>query len=98
MHRRPTYRRTCCCPVPRVLVRPVPRAIGKGRFTTGFVTRLRCEKFVLGRPVHRIVAALAHDRLDLAEGTLAGVFAACSDLLARWPTRSASGTHRWASA
>ena len=36
---------------------------------------------MLGRPAHRIVAALAHDGLDLAEGTLAGVFAACADLL-----------------
>jgi len=60
----------------------VPKAIGKGRFTTGFLARLLVEKFVLGRPAHRIVAALAHDGFDLAEGTLAGVFAACSDLLA----------------
>jgi transposase len=37
---------------------------------------------VLGRPAHRIVAALAHDGLHLAEGTLAGVFAACLALLA----------------
>ena len=83
VHRRPTYRRTCRCPVRGVLVAPpVPKAIGKGRFTTGFLARLLVEKFVLGRPVHRIVAALAHDGLDLAEGTLAGVFAACADLLA----------------
>jgi len=83
VHRRPTYRRTCRCPVRGVLVAPpVPKAIGKGRFTTGFLARLLTEKFVLGRPVHRIVAALAHDGLDVAEGTLAGVFAACSDLLA----------------
>ena len=83
VHRRPRYRRTCRCPVRGVLVAPpVPKAIGKGRFTTGFLARLLVEKFVLGRPVHRIVAALAHDGLDLAEGTLAGVFAACSDLLA----------------
>lgn len=81
--RRPTYRRTCRCAVRGVLVAPpVPKAIGKGRFTSGFVARLLCEKFVLGRPAHRIVAALAHDGLDLAEGTLAGVFAACADLLA----------------
>ncbi len=58
------------------------RPVGKGRFTTGFVARLLCEKFVLGRPAHRIVAALAHDGLHLAEGTLAGVFAACAELLA----------------
>jgi transposase len=83
VHRRPTYRRTCRCPVRGVLVAPpVPKAIGKGRFTTGFLARLLVEKFVLGRPAHRIVAALAHDGLDLAEGTLAGVFAACADLLA----------------
>ena len=37
---------------------------------------------MLGRPTHRIAAALAHDGLDLADGTLAGVLAACSDLLA----------------
>lgn len=83
VHRRPTYRRGCRCPVRGVLVAPPPpKAISKGRFTTGFMARLLVEKFVLGRPVHRIVAALAHDGLELAEGTLAGVFAACSDLLA----------------
>src|SRR5687768_12355262 len=82
VHRRPTYRRTCRCPVRGVLAAPPPRkAIGKGRFTTGFLARLLMEKFVLGRPVHRIVAALAADGLDVAEGTLAGVFAALSDLL-----------------
>jgi transposase len=83
VHRRPTYRRTCRCPVRGVLVAPaVPKAIGKGRFTSGFLARLLVEKFVLGRPVHRIVAALAHDGLSVAEGTLAGVFAACAELLA----------------
>lgn len=83
VHRRPSYRRTCRCPVRGVLVAPpVPKAIGKGRFTTGFLARLLVEKFVLGRPAHRVIAALAHDGLHLAEGTLAGVFAACSDLLA----------------
>ncbi len=83
VHRRPTYRRTCGCPVGGVLVAPpVPKAIAKGRFTCGFLARLLVEKFVLGRPAHRIVAALAHDGLDLAEGTLAGVFAACAALLA----------------
>ena len=83
VHRRVTYRRTCRCAVRGVLVAPpVPKAIAKGRFTTGFLARLLCEKFVLGRPAHRIVAALAHDGLHVAEGTLAGVFAACSQLLA----------------
>jgi transposase len=83
VHRRPTYRRTCRCAVRGILVAPpVPKAIAKGRFTSGFVARLLTEKFVLGRPAHRIVAALAHDGLHVAEGTLAGVFAACAELLA----------------
>lgn len=29
-------------------------------------------KYVLGRPLHRIIATLAADGLDVAEGTLAG--------------------------
>ena len=81
--RRPTYRRGCRCPVRGVLAAPpAPKPIGKGRFTSRFLARLLVEKFVLGRPTHRIAAALAHDGLDLAEGTLAGVLPACSDLLA----------------
>jgi len=98
VHRRPTYRRTCRCPVRGVLVAPPPRkAIARGRFTTGFLARLLMEKFVLGRPVHRIVAALAGDGLDVAEGTLAGVFAALSDLLgplaAAIEARNAASAH-----
>jgi transposase len=81
--RRPTYRRGCRCPVRGVLAAPpAPKPIGKGRFTSTFLARLLVEKFVHGRPTHRIAAALAHDGLDLADGTLAGVLAACSDLLA----------------
>ncbi len=81
--RRPTYRRGCRCPVRGVLAAPpAPKPIAKGRFTSRFLARLLVEKFVLGRPTHRIAAALAHDGLDLADGTLTGVLAACSDLLA----------------
>ena len=81
--RRPASRRGCRCPVRGVLAAaPAPKPIAKGRFTTGFLARLLVEKFVLGRPTHRIAAALAHDGLDLADGTLAGVLAACSPLLA----------------
>lgn len=83
VHQRQTYRRTCRCLVPKILAPPpVPKPIAKGRFTTGFLARLLVEKFVLGRPTHRIVAALAHDGLDAGEGTLAGVFAGLARLLA----------------
>ena len=99
VHRRPRYRRGCrCAGVRGVLIAPpVPKAIAKGRFTTGFLARLLVEKFVLGRPVHRIIAALAHDGLCVPGGTLAGVFAACSALLAPLATaisaRNAASAH-----
>jgi transposase len=83
VHRRPSYRRGCRCAVAGVVAAPPPpKAVGKGRFTTGFMARLLVEKFVLGRPVHRIAAGLACEGLDLAAGTVAGVLAAVSGLLA----------------
>ena len=82
VHRRPTYRRGCRCPVRGVLSAPPPaKPIPRGRFTAGFLARLVVEKCVLGRPVHRIVAALAFDGLALPEGTVAGVLASVSTLL-----------------
>lgn len=83
VHRRPTYRRTCGCPVPGVLVAPVPpKPIPKGMFTSGFLARLLVDKYVLGRPLCRIAAALANDGLDVAQGTLVGALRAVSALLA----------------
>lgn len=83
VHRYPTYRRACRCPVRGVLIAaPVPKPIPKGRFTAGFLARLVTEKFVLGRPVHRIAAALAFEGCEVAEGTIAGVLTAVSGLLA----------------
>ena len=83
VHRRPTYRRTCRCRVPGVIVAPVPpKVIRKGLFTAMFLARLLTEKYVLGRPLERIVTALGNDGLDVATGTLVGVISACSVLLA----------------
>ncbi|MBA2577771.1 MAG: transposase [Euzebyaceae bacterium] len=83
VHRRRRYRRTCRCAVPGVLTAPVPpKPIGKGLFTAGFLARLLVDKYVSGRPLCRIVAALANDGLDVAEGTLVGALRAASALLA----------------
>ena len=57
--------RTACAP-------PAARPVPKGLFTAGFLARLAYEKHVLGLRVHRIVAALAADGLDVAPGTLCG--------------------------
>jgi hypothetical protein len=61
---------------------PPPKPIRKGLFTATFLARLLVEKYVLGRPLCRIVAALRNDGLEVAEGTLVGVLKALSALLA----------------
>ncbi|WP_131770792.1 IS66 family transposase, partial [Candidatus Protofrankia californiensis] len=70
-------------PGPRTVIAPVPpKPVPQGRFTAGFLTRLLHEKYVLGRPLHRIATALAADGLEVAEGTLCGVLQDAAGLLA----------------
>ncbi|WP_298448342.1 transposase [Ferrimicrobium sp.] len=65
-----------------MLVAPVPaKPIPKGMFTSQFLARLAVEKYVLGRPLERIVAALLNDGFDVAKGTLVGALKALSELL-----------------
>ena len=83
--RRRRYRRRCACGGPQTAcAAPAPKVIPKGLFTAGFLARLLHEKYVLGRPVHRIVAALAAEGLDVAPGTLAGELRQVAPLLAPW--------------
>ena len=83
--RRRRYRRRCACPGPRTACAPlVPRPVPKGLFTAGFLARLAYEKHVLGRPVHRIAAALAADGFDVAPGTLCGALKQIAPLIAPW--------------
>lgn len=83
IHRRKKYRRSCSCPSSKaVVVAPVvPKPIRKGLFSAGFVARLVHEKYVLGRPVQRLIAALSAEGLELSKGSLCGVLRAVSELL-----------------
>ncbi len=83
--RRRRYRRRCSHPGPRTIcAAPAARPVPKGLFTAGFLARLAYEKHVLGRPVHRIVQALAADGLDVAAGTLCGALKQVAPLIAPW--------------
>jgi transposase len=83
--RRRRYRRRCSHPGPAtVCAPPLARPVPKGLFTAGFLARLAYEKHVLGRPVHRIVQALAADGLDVAAGTLCGALKQVAPLIAPW--------------
>ena len=83
--RRRRYRRRCSHPGPATVCAPAAaRPVPKGLFTAGFLARLAYEKHVLGRPVHRIVQALAADGLDVAAGTLCGALKQVAPLIAPW--------------
>ena len=83
--RRRRYRRRCSHTGPRTICAPpAARPVPKGLFTAGFLARLAYEKHVLGRPVHRIVQALAADGLDVAPGTLCGALKQVAPLIAPW--------------
>lgn len=84
VHRRLRYRRRCSCEDagPRTVTAPAPKPVPKGRFTASFLGRLLFEKYVLGRPLRRITAALAADGFEVAEGSLCGALAETAPLLA----------------
>ncbi len=83
--RRRRYRRRCSHRGPATICAPpAPRPVPKGLFTAGFLARLAYEKHVLGRPVHRIVTALAADGFDVAAGTLCGALKQVAPLIAPW--------------
>ena len=83
--RRRRYRRRCSHRGPAtVCAPPAARPVPKGLFTAGFLARLAYEKHVLGRPVHRIVQALAADGFDVAPGTLCGALKQVAPLIAPW--------------
>jgi transposase len=89
LYRRRRYRRRCDCPAKlagrvTVCAPRAPEVIPKGLFTAMFPARLACEKYVLGRPLHRIAAALAADGLDVAEGSLVGALRQIAPLPAPW--------------
>jgi transposase len=84
VHRRLRYRRRCSCADagPRTVTAPAPKPVPKGRLTAGFLARLLFEKYVLGRPLRRIAAALAADGFEVAEGSLCVALAEVAPLLA----------------
>jgi hypothetical protein len=68
----------------------------KGRFTTRFLSRLLVEKYVLGRPLERVVAALDADGLESprdSRGRLEGAVGAAGPLDEAIQARNATAEH-----
>ncbi len=76
VHKCKRYKPACACKVVPGIVTapPPPKLIPKGKFSCEFWARMLLEKFLLQRPIHRILLALTMEGLDLSSGTIAGGF------------------------
>jgi transposase len=71
--RRLRYQRACSCPGPAtVCAPPAPKVVPKGLYTAPFLARTLYHKYVLGLPVHRIIAMLEAEGASVAGGSLTG--------------------------
>jgi transposase len=80
--RRRRYRPTCDCGcMPGIVATPAPqRLIERGKFGVSVWTSVLLDKFLYGRPSHRLLHDLADHGLQMSAGTLAGGLAALAPL------------------
>ena len=80
--RRQRYRPVCDCGcVPGIVsAPPPPRLIERGKFGVSVWTTVLLDKFLYGRPSHRLLHDLADHGLDMSAGTLAGGLQALAPL------------------
>jgi len=69
---RQRYQKTCQCPqIPGIVsAPPAPRVIPKSPLGVSVWTRVLLDKYLYGRPTHRLCQELSHYGLPLAQGTL----------------------------
>ena len=72
--RRRRYRPSCQCGcVPGIVSAPAPcRLIERGKFGVSVWAAVLLDKYLYGRPSHRLLQDLGHHGLDMSPGTLAG--------------------------
>ena len=80
--RRRRYRPTCSCGcVPGIVAAPAPaRLIERGKFGVSVWASVLLDKFLYGRPSHRLIQDLADHGLPMSPGTLAGGLQALAPL------------------
>jgi transposase len=74
VHKRRRYKKVCdCLDAPNALIAPVPsKLIPKGLFSTRFIGEVLIEKYLLQRPINRILKKLAMHGLSVSDGTIVG--------------------------
>ena len=80
--RRQRYHPRCTCGcVPGIVSAPAPaRLIERGKFGVSVWASVLLDKFLYGRPSHRLIEDLAHRGLQISPGTLAGGLQAIAPL------------------
>lgn len=82
VHRRRRYKCGCSCRVPATVMAPgLPKAIGKGLFSNGFIAMLITERYVVGRSMNSLVTSLARQGAAISPATLSGTCAQAEALL-----------------
>lgn len=74
LHKRARYKPTCPCgAVAGIITAPGPaKLIAKGKFSIGFWVNVLLEKYLLQRPLYRVLWLLALNGLKVSQGTLTG--------------------------
>ena len=69
---RPRYQKTCACPQVSGIVTaaPAPRVIPKSPLGVSVWTMVLLDKYLYGRPTHRLCEQFAHHGFPLSQGTL----------------------------
>ena len=69
---RPRYQKTCGCPQVSgiVMAAPAPRVIPKSPLGVSVWTMVLLDKYLYGRPTHRLCEQFAHHGFPLSQGTL----------------------------
>lgn len=82
--RRHRYRPTCHCGcVPGIVSAPAPcRLIERGKFGLSVWAAVLLDKYLYGRPSHRLLQDLGHHGLDMSSGTLTGGLQAVAPMMA----------------
>jgi len=78
--RRQRYRPRCGCVPGIVTAPPPPRLINRGKFGLSVWVNVLLDKFLYGRPSHRLLQDLSDHGLDMSPGTLAGGLQALAPL------------------
>ena len=80
--RRQRYRPSCqCVCMPGIVTAPAPcRLIERGKFGVSVWATVLLDKYLYGRPSHRLLQDLGHHGLAMAPGTLAGGLQALAPL------------------